>query len=58
MVKVGDHVRCISMDDPYAVPAGTCGIVYHIDDMGTIHVRWNNGSGLGLIPGVDEFEIL
>ena len=58
MVKKGDHVRCICMEDPQAVPAGTCGIVYHIDDLGTIHVSWENGSSLGLVPGVDKFEIL
>ena len=58
MVKIGDRIECISMDDPQAVPAGTCGTVYHIDDVGTIHVRWDNGSGLGLIPGEDEYKII
>lgn len=58
MVKVGDYVECIYMNDPQAVPAGTRGTVYHIDDIGTIHVRWENGSGLGLIPGEDEYKIL
>ena len=24
-----------------------------VDDIGTIHVRWDNGSGLGIVPGVD-----
>lgn len=58
MVKIGDRVECISMDDPQAVPAGTRGTVYHIDGMGTIHVRWDNGSGLGLIPGEDQYKII
>lgn len=58
MVKIGDKIKCIAMDDEQAVPTGTYGTVYHIDDLGTIHVSWENGSGLGLIPGVDEFEIL
>ena len=58
MVKVGDYVECVYMNDPQAVPAGTHGTVYHIDDMGTIHVQWENGSGLGLIPGEDEYKIL
>ena len=39
------------MDDIQAVPAGTEGLVRIIDDVGTIHVKWRNGSGLGLIPG-------
>ena len=58
MVKIGDRVECIFMDDAQAVPAGTQGTVYHIDDMGTIHVKWDNGSGLGLIPGVDQYKII
>lgn len=58
MVKVGDRVECICMDDPQAIPAGTRGTVYHIDGMGTIHVRWDNGSGLGLIPGVDQYKVI
>lgn len=58
MVKIGDRVKCIYMEDPQAVSAGTCGTVYHIDDLGTIHVSWESGSSLGLIPGIDKFEIL
>lgn len=39
------------------IPAGTEGIIERIDDIGTIHVNWENGSTLGLVVGVDEFEI-
>ena len=47
------------MDDPYhPVPAGTIGIVDHVDDAGTIHMIWENGSSLGLIEGEDKFEVL
>ncbi len=47
-----------TMDDPYhPVPAGTMGSVENVDDMGTIHMRWDNGQSLGLIEGVDEFEV-
>lgn len=51
-VVVVDH-----MDDIQAVPPGTEGTVRLIDDAGTVHVNWQNGSGLGLIPGVDSFHI-
>lgn len=45
------------MDDPYhPVPSGTLGVVDKVDDSGTIHVFWENGSYLGLIYGVDSFE--
>ena len=28
------------------------------DDAGTIFVNWDNGSKLGLIPGVDQWKII
>ena len=47
------------MDDPYhPVPTGTIGIVDHVDDAGTIHMKWENGSSLGLIEGQDQFEVI
>ena len=53
----GTKVRCKYMDDPYhPVPSGTLGSVDKVDDSGTIHVIWENGSYLGLIYGVDSFE--
>ncbi|AWG03417.1 DUF4314 domain-containing protein [Trueperella pyogenes] len=59
MVRPGTWIKLTRMSDPYApVPAGTYGIVTFIDSMGTIHVAWNNGSSLGLIPEIDEFEIV
>jgi hypothetical protein len=55
----GDRIVLIHMhDDPYPVPDGTRGAVYHIDDMGHIHVRWDCGSGLAVVPGVDEYRHL
>ena len=57
-MKKGDRVELIRMDDPQAPPAGTRGTVTGIDDMGTIHVRWDNGSGLGLIPGEDIYKLI
>lgn len=52
----GTRVKLISMDDPYAkIPSGTLGTVSNVDDIGTIHVRWDNGSSLGLVYGEDSF---
>ena len=37
------------MDDPYTkIPEGTKGTVLVVDDTGTIHVKWDNGSSLGI----------
>lgn len=52
----GTKIRLIHMDDFQAVPSGTVGTIRKVDDMGTIHVLWDNGSTLGVIEGVDSFE--
>ncbi|WP_026523290.1 DUF4314 domain-containing protein [Butyrivibrio sp. MB2005] len=53
----GTRVELISMEDPYEkLPRGIQGTVYHIDDIGTIHVNWDNGSGLGIVYGIDTFK--
>lgn len=54
----GMRIRLITMDDVQAPPAGTEGTVRGVDDMGNIMIRWDNGSGLIVIPGVDEIEII
>lgn len=45
-------------EEKYPVKAGTIGIVDHVDDIGTIHMKWENGRSLGLIPNLDKFEIV
>jgi len=45
------------MDDPQAPPMGTRGEVMGVDDAGQLLVRWETGSSLSLIPGVDSFRI-
>lgn len=52
----GTRVKLISMEDPFSkLKPGDTGTVVFVDDIGTIHVNWDNGSGLGLIPGEDQF---
>ena len=51
-------VQLVHMRDEYAPPEGTIGYVTNVDDMGTIHVNWQNGSTLGLVEGVDIFYVL
>ena len=51
----GTTVELIHMDDPYTtIPSGTRGTVRDVDDTGTIFVSWENGSGLGVVYGVDS----
>ena len=54
----GTRVELLGMDDPQAPPKGTMGEVMGIDDAGQILVRWETGSSLSLIPGVDSFRIV
>ena len=52
--KEGDRVELINMDDIQAPPPGTKGTVWGVDDVGTIHVKWDTGSRLGVLYGVDS----
>ena len=51
----GSRVELVRMNDPYTnlIP-GDQGIVKYVDDIGTIHVKWDNGSGLGVVLGEDQ----
>ena len=51
---VGCRVELLRMDDVQAPPIGTLGTVIGVDAIGTIHVDWDNGSGLGVAYGEDD----
>ena len=54
----GTKIRLVKMNNCQAVPQGAIGVVKFVDDRGTIHMKWDNNSELGLIEGVDEFQIM
>ena len=56
--KAGTRIRLIRMDDVQAPPPGTKGTVRDVDDIGNVLMKWDNGSGLNLVPEEDEFEKL
>ena len=60
MSKAGVRVRFISSTDPYTkLREGDEGIITGEDSLGTIHINWDNGSTLGMIPSEgDYFEII
>lgn len=51
---VGSRVQLVKMDDAYAPPIGTCGTVRGVDDIGNLLIKWDNGSSLNVVYGVDE----
>lgn len=53
----GTRVRLLHMNDPYrTIPCWTEGTVTGVDDIGTIHVRWDTGHCLGVAYGEDRCE--
>ena len=50
---VDTRVELVRMDDKQAPPVGTRGTVTGVDDIGSIMVAWDNGSGLSVAYGED-----
>ena len=54
MYPKGSRVELVSMSDPFTkLRPGDQGTVQFIDDLGTIFVDWDCGSGLGVAYGED-----
>ena len=55
----GTRVELVFMDDPYSrLKPGDRGTVEFVDDIATVHVKWDCGSGLGVAYGADKIRIL
>lgn len=55
----GSRVELVRMEDPYRrMELGMQGTVRLVDDTGTIHVSWDNGSGLGVVYGEDQCKLV
>ena len=56
MFKKDDRVQLIEMNDEFTdLKNGDKGTVMFIDGIKQIHVQWDSGSTLALIPGVDKY---
>ena len=47
LYPAGTRVKLVEMNAIQAPPIGTLGTVMYVDDIGTIHIKWDNGSTLG-----------
>ena len=56
--KEGTRVRLDRMNDFQAPPEGTLGTVQFVDDIGSIHVRWDTGSTLAVAYGEDSCSVV
>ncbi len=55
----GARVELVSMNDPYTkLKPGDLGTVDFVDDTGTVFVKWDSGSHLGVVFGEDEIRLL
>ncbi|PMC81831.1 DUF4314 domain-containing protein [Anaerococcus hydrogenalis] len=52
----GTRIKLIKMEDLQAPPKGTLGTVYGVDSIGSILVKWDNGSTLNVIFKEDIIE--
>lgn len=57
---VGKRIMFVRSSDPYTkLKFGDEGVVTNVDSLGTVHTRWDNGSGLGMIESEgDSFQII
>lgn len=54
---IGSRVMMVYSADPLTpIDGGTEGVVSSVDDIGTIHINWDNGSHFGVILGENVIE--
>lgn len=54
----GTRIKLLSMAGETQMWPGITGVVESVDDIGQVHVNWNNGSRLALNVYLDKFEII
>lgn len=59
LYPAGTRIRLNHMSDPWSpVPEGMEGTVDMVDDIGQLHMKWDNGRTLPLVPGEDSFSVI
>ena len=56
---IGRRVRLDRCNNPEShVRPGSLGTIGFVDSLGTVHVNWDDGADLGLVPGKDRWTLL
>jgi Domain of unknown function (DUF4314) len=56
---IGKRIELVDCTDEFTpMTPGSKGTISYIDDIGTVFVDWDNGSRLGLIPGLDKWKYI
>jgi hypothetical protein len=58
---IGKRIKLIKMYDVYPIESGTLGTVIKeskVQGDKILEVKWDNGRGLNVIEGIDEYEII
>lgn len=55
---LGTRIQLDHMEGEHDMPDGLQGVVKHVDDQGQLHMAWQNGRSLALIPNEDQFHII
>lgn len=56
IINKSDKEVVPGMEGERNMPSGLKGKVCYVDDAGQIHVNWENGSSLAVLPEVDSFH--
>ena len=56
--KPGTRIELNDQMQGESIPAGMRGTVDMVDDIGDIHMKWDNGRTLGIVPGEDQFKVI
>ena len=58
-IRPGTRIKLIATSDEHThLTSGARGTVDLVDGLGTIHVTWDDGTKLGLVPGIDFYEVV
>lgn len=56
---IGTRIEMIHMEEQLSpVESGMKGTVQIVDDVGTLHMKWDNGRTIGIIPNKDQFKVV